>query len=986
MTFTSKSNGCLQYRCSIALLKRLGLSSSAHRRCRASLHALLTRFRRGRVFDVATLLRIPGFAPQQAKGSIEALDGSKPQISQANSPKTKALQTVPSKVRDVSLASNETTDSTQSLHPDHGRRDHGNDAMEGVCNDLDANHSGQGDSIDARSRDSRQDIARGSVGMPGATGQSKIVQDDIVPAGAGSSIPLSLEHTDDDSTIRLVPKPRKTHVLPSTPDAQLRLEAAQSESQTAGVSAEPAPIAPVSDHVSKAANGMTIKPDAAPLVQAKPSEDHTIAARRQGHQQDQRAATDTLGDVSANQRPPMRIDTTISRPQPSDESSTPAAALTPLKSGLQSSPPERMTTRVSSGALRHKSVSEILGETPKSAVHAGDRTPHDTSRESDQFTSRRSSLLASPESATKSRFGDFKDKDRSKLSTVVFARQQPGDQIRQGQGAGSSAARRIKSEEEKDYLVPLFAAQAQDQKPSLEELIRNSNKTLSTSNWYVQYQELHDCRILKRIYHLQNSNRWSLRQIERSAEPPRPTSHWDMLLNEMKWLRTDFREERKWKQAAAKNLAEACAEWVQTPEALRPSLQVRIKKPHPVRHAIGGNTTPVSTPNAMDVTSDGTPELIASAEDDMSDAADDLPMIDLSKANAPAALFALAPEDVLFDLDRTPAADKLLSELPLYQPFTIGKGGKQSHSDALDAAWRKPVVPVSKFALANLVSNDDGPPRKRSRYEYQEEEEAEFDSAGRALLPLDRKHGSLSPEQENVALFDPKNKHIISRLHAAHSFRPPSEFPMPTKAFFESRNPSQWTVAEDDELRRLVREYEYNWPLISASLASQSMFSSGAERRTPWECFERWESFEGLPGDMDKHSYFKAWKVRRQDARMHLEELYARQQQAGATAQMRRRNAEPVHVERRRNNKHLALIHAMSKVAKKKESAVQKQAHAASMAAMRKATEPSQKKLIIRTPREFSDHKHEQEVQFKEKQMLYRQQMQANQRVCFKLS
>src|SRR5699024_6636668 len=31
------------------------------------------------------------------------------------------------------------------------------------------------------------------------------------------------------------------------------------------------------------------------------------------------------------------------------------------------SQPERMTTRVSSGAIRHKSVSEILGEVPKSA-------------------------------------------------------------------------------------------------------------------------------------------------------------------------------------------------------------------------------------------------------------------------------------------------------------------------------------------------------------------------------------------------------------------------------------------------------------------------------------------------------------------------------------------------------------------------------------------------------------------------------------------
>lgn len=155
---------------------------------------------------------------------------------------------------------------------------------------------------------------------------------------------------------------------------------------------------------------------------------------------------------------------------------------------------------------------------------------------------------------------------------------------------------------------------------------------------------------------------------------------------------------------------------------------------------------------------------------------------------------------------------------------------------------------------------------------------------------------------------------------------------MPMQGFFESRTASQWTYAEDDELRRLVKEYEFNWSLIASGLSSPSLFSSGAERRTPWECFERWVGLEGLPGEMGRHQYFKAWQARRSAAKqLHGEQLLAQQQQAtaGNNAQppIRRRATESIRVERRRSSKHLALVHAMQKVAKKRETTIQKQQH-----------------------------------------------------------
>jgi chromatin modification-related protein VID21 len=162
---------------------------------------------------------------------------------------------------------------------------------------------------------------------------------------------------------------------------------------------------------------------------------------------------------------------------------------------------------------------------------------------------------------------------------------------------------------------------------------------------------------------------------------------------------------------------------------------------------------------------------------------------------------------------------------------------------------------------------------------------------------------------------------------------------MPSVGFFESRQSSQWTIAEDDELRRLVKEYSYNWSLISNCLSSPSLFSSGAERRTPWECFERWIGLEGLPADMSKTQYFRAYHQRLETAqRTVLAQQQAAQQQqqqqqaqqgnnAQAQALVRRRTTQPIRVDRRRASRHLALLDAMRKLAKKRETMLQKQQH-----------------------------------------------------------
>lgn len=357
-------------------------------------------------------------------------------------------------------------------------------------------------------------------------------------------------------------------------------------------------------------------------------------------------------DLTFSRRPPMRIDTAVApasdslKSVPSRKTTTPGTTpctpsepATGTKSGTATSqvhsPPERMTTRVSSGALRHKSVSEILGETPRHTTFqsdkgSSDKTAHESQKDEVALQTPRSAIsVTSPDTtAFKQRLNELKEKERSKLSTVVFARQQ--NSILSRNGDSTQVQQEDDGErqaEPNDYLLPLFTAQAAVPvtSQSLHSLVVSAHKTLTTADHYVDSQEQQDCRILTKIYHLQSANRWSLRQTERSVEPSRPKAHWDVLLSQMKWMRTDFREERKWKLAAAKTLADACAQWVASPLEERTFLQVKFRS----RRLRQESHSIVETP-----------ELVPSAEDDSDTTDCEGADLEVMKHGAPASIFS----------------------------------------------------------------------------------------------------------------------------------------------------------------------------------------------------------------------------------------------------------------------------------------------------------------------------------------------------------
>ncbi|KPM37705.1 Chromatin modification-related protein EAF1 [Neonectria ditissima] len=782
---------------------------------------------------------------------------------------------------------------------------------------------------------------------------------------------------------------RALNAPPDSAEAQLLQESIRSSAVVTSPLIEPRPTAPVTvgEDIVTEETGVKISPVAEPKVDKTSPSDETRAKPDDGIVDTRSPEIPDSQDEVADQMEidgpePSKSRQTQTEPAfkkespPADAPSTPVPTEAAVREVSQVS--ERAVTRVSSGAMRLKSVSEIVGATPRPTPTL-DRTA--TSQSFDNQLTPLTSTPQSPSIRHRNAATHRRERSKSQPSTVLF-----GKQSKRMDEKSMLSNQRDTVRPTDDYYTPLFVqgfAGSSSWMQPIEKILFTANKTVATPDANLAIQDHQACKVLRRVYHLQQHDKWSLRQPKRCPEPTRPPTQWDVMLQEMKWMRTDFREERKWKRAVAKNLAYACADWHEATPSERKALQISaIIPPRP---------QPTVDVSMADTDQDGaenqpTPDLV-SGDMDSPDNMDEL-TDDFMQTVAPSAIFALQDDDVIFGLRRTPTADQLLEELPMYgPPLMVPKFDLTGPEYDPDAHWRRPALPLSKYVEGQMKLVSDGPPRKRSRYDYRNEDS---EDENESIFAGNQKSSNMNlPAQtDEVALFNPEMRHIRDRLHAGHQFRPPSEHPMPTQSFYECRSSSQWTMTEDDELRCLVREHTYNWSLISSILTTKSLFTSGAERRTPWECFERWINLEGLPSDMQKTQYFKAYNSRIEAAQrviMQQNQLAAQQANSaggGAVTPVRRRHSTPLRVERRRNQKHLTLIDAMRKLAKKRETTIQKQQHTASQNAANKKTNDPVSQRPTKTPRDYSLLRWERDQALAEKMAQYAQRQEAQRRAA----
>jgi chromatin modification-related protein VID21 len=500
---------------------------------------------------------------------------------------------------------------------------------------------------------------------------------------------------------------------------------------------------------------------------------------------------------------------------------------------------------------------------------------------------------------------------------------------------------------DKDYLEPLFRIQAHDSpgntlSKSLPDLVRMAPKALSTEDHMTTIHERVDFRMLRRIYQLQNANKWSLRQMEKAKEVDTPVSHQDYLIAEMKMMRRDFQAERKMKKSMCAWLAQRCAQWVGASAEERLRLQVRRRHQHSAKQSLQ-NDEPL-------------PELDQAGESaNEDDVSPPTPRETLDLAGT-----LIVSPDLLVPVQELSHAGKLEKVLESLPQVGIAHW----------TAQQKPVdmIPVSKFVEGRVLPPVKGPTRKRSRYSYTDEEELL-----QAQPALKRRRAETLKETvvSECALFDPENKQMRERIRSSTSFRPPLDILMPSTSFYENRNGSQWTWEDDQKVRSLAKEYTFNWSLIADELTIPGSYKSSYDRRTPWECFERWVELESLPVEMRKTPYFKTWFQRLETSAQTAERRYQAQvallqqqaqQNSTTPRELQRRKLTPNRVEKRKGARYLWVIDGCRKIAKKREQQAWKVSEAARTASQRKTQPDPNPQRQLLTPQEISRKRHQQDL------------------------
>ncbi|BGP21799.1 chromatin modification-related protein [Rhodotorula toruloides] len=105
------------------------------------------------------------------------------------------------------------------------------------------------------------------------------------------------------------------------------------------------------------------------------------------------------------------------------------------------------------------------------------------------------------------------------------------------------------------------------------------HNALTTHEWQVGTDEMRYIRAFERIEQLKAERKWSFRQPKKQRTGVVPKAHWDHVLDEMRWMQIDFRQETRWKVVTAYKLARACHTYVRASEDDRPMLRVKVREP-----------------------------------------------------------------------------------------------------------------------------------------------------------------------------------------------------------------------------------------------------------------------------------------------------------------------------------------------------------------------------------------------------------------------
>lgn len=409
----------------------------------------------------------------------------------------------------------------------------------------------------------------------------------------------------------------------------------------------------------------------------------------------------------------------------------------------------------------------------------------------------------------------------------------------------------------------------------LIKLLPGAHKALTTESYESALLEGKIAVLYSRIEELKRQGKWSLRQPLSHKCPVKKTTHWDYVIKEGNWMAMDFKEQVKYKKAACLNMAQAVEDyWSGKDVKIRRKEIVRMSEEE-VEELLASAASAALADEAAEKAVD-TVEPVESVEPaavsaEVADpaavpAADSADDMEVDKLDIPEPEPQQEPQPQAEDTQPTiqpppqqPTIDTNLLLQPPQEP--------QTPPPPQETFTIPPKVPDhSIFKLhvdiSDLQKMDQSIIRNLPKFTAFDDEEVQNVGS----KPLKSSHNDIitiskllySPEEdegfhklvvkEKVNKIEPKSipeyqKGLFgTQNHRKFNYLKPPKPPLIKN--IEYRSPTIWLPRDDKLLIHYVAEFCFNWDLISehllSTVASMKRYESNIERRTPWQCFERY--------------------------------------------------------------------------------------------------------------------------------------------------
>ena len=413
----------------------------------------------------------------------------------------------------------------------------------------------------------------------------------------------------------------------------------------------------------------------------------------------------------------------------------------------------------------------------------------------------------------------------------------------------------------------------------LIKLLPGTHKTLMTENFELAILEGKVAVLFSRIEELKRLKKWSLRQPIRYYDPfvyakrnmKSKLCSWDYVLKEGKWMATDFKESLKFKKLCCVTIAQAVQDFWSYGRVVCISRKPIVHLPE-----VSKGTDSEAYASAVEVMDTETSGVEAEADivptqtenvletESFSPDQEDTDVIQghgvLTAQEDVLSMQAQAPEPETIDisklLERPNPADEIASfNLPQYLPQDLldsginikNRGPFKAHVSLSD------MKKLDQLIIRNLPKFTAFDDERKNPEKPIPTGETTIVPVSQMLLPMED-----DDEWHKIVLRDAKPKPKSSapkngvpeyqkglfgvQSHRRLNFlRPPKP---PAIKNIEFRSPTIWLPQDDKYLIHYVAEYCFNWDLISENLqqnaATLRRYESNIERRTPWQCFERY--------------------------------------------------------------------------------------------------------------------------------------------------